>query len=137
MRRDLGQRRQWAEVLGGDLSTSWERLRLGLAPAVRAQELCSDSIDVVAPWREHLHVRPRGYVGADTRSGLEHDERLAARREMRGGGESDGTAADDGDGILMGYDPQHAVLLPMVKPCAAGWDAQQDVLAGAAGSSMS
>ena len=54
-------------------------------------------IDAIAPRREDADVSPVPQIGADRRPGLIDFHRQAASHEVRGGGQTDRTAADHGD----------------------------------------
>jgi hypothetical protein len=110
--RDLGEGGQRPQILGDQLAAGRQRVGVGLLPAGGAQHGGGDGIDVVPPRREDLHVAPAAHVRPRRGSGLQDDEGLTARGEVRAGGEADGAGADDGDRPLALVNPWYSLPRP-------------------------
>ena len=93
--RRLGKRR---EIGRKEIMPGGQHIAGRLLPAVLAQDRLRALVDVETPGREEAHMAPSAHIDRAARVGsfIEfHGD--AARDQMGGGGEPDGTGTDDGD----------------------------------------
>src|SRR5207237_2845551 len=95
---ERGNVRKGREVLVDDRARGGQHVILWWFPTGAHGSTARSRVDVEAPRREELHVAIALEMGCDAGSRLEHERRETPLEQMGGGGQSDRSAADDGDG---------------------------------------
>ena len=122
-----GRSGEWFEVVLDEVAAGGVLVGVGGDPAVGLEQPSGGGVDVVAPRREQLDMRPFADAGGDVVADLEHDERDVALVEVGGGGEADRAGPDHGDG-KGGWGSWERLLENLIRWCwlrrtRCGWDA--------------